>query len=104
MVRWHVGFGHAAGVGARRMQEGAPGSARAFDDFFGENLEIVGIVVILFADHFDETGPAAAQTDHLVSLLQRAAGDAANRGIQTRDVSSAGENSDYALLGVDVSH
>src|ERR1700759_755351 len=86
------------------MKKGAPCAAGALDDFLGENLEIVGVVVVLFADHFDDTCPPASQADHLVALLQGTACDPANCRVQAGDVSPAGEDANYAFFGVDVSH
>src|ERR1700722_2365817 len=86
------------------MKKRAAGAAGALDDFLGENLEIVGVFVVLFADHFDDPCPSASQADHLVALLQGAACDSTDRRVQAGDVSAAGEDTDYAFFGVDVSH
>src|SRR5277367_3327672 len=103
-MRRHATFSDPTRIGSRGMQKGAPGAARAFHHFLCENLKIVGIVVVLFADHFHDTRPAAPQADHLVALLQRAASYSANCRVQPGNVPSPSKNSDHALFGVDVSH
>src|SRR5437016_13446378 len=97
-------LGHAARIGAGRMQKSAAGATRAVDDLFVEKEEIVGVVVVLLADHIHETGPAMANADDLIALAQGAQSDAADGGVETRNVAAAGEDADDAFLGVDVSH
>src|SRR5258705_794376 len=99
-----IGFAGAAGVGARRMEEGAARASSAIDDFFGEDLKIFRIVVGLVAHHFDQSAPSVAEADHLVTFAKRAESDAADGGVESGNVAAAGENSDDALLGVDVCH
>ena len=86
------------------MQKSAAGATRAVDDLFVEKEEIVGVVVVLLADHIHETGPAMANADDLVALAQGAQSNAADGGVETRNVAAAGEDADDAFLGVDVSH
>src|SRR5580693_7510749 len=101
---WDAGFRDAAGIRARGMQESAAGACRAVNNFLRHHQEIVGIVVVLFADHLDKAGPAMAETDDLIALMKCARGDAANRGIETGDVAAARKNTDDAFFGVDVCH
>lgn len=100
----NVGFADATGIRAGRVEKSAAGTRGAVDDLFGENEKIVGVVVVLFADHVDESCPTVAKADDLIAFVERANRDAANRGIQTGDITASGENADDALLGVDVGH
>src|SRR5271168_4863763 len=86
------------------MEKSAAGACGALDDFLCENQKIVRIVVILLADHVDEAGPAMAEADDLIALMKRADSNAADGGIETRDVATSGENADNAFFGVDVCH
>src|SRR5580700_627512 len=101
---WHVGFANATGIRARGMEKSAAGACGALYDFLGENQKIVGIVVVLFPDHVDETGPTVAEANNLIAFMKRTNGNAANCGIQTGDVPAAGENANDAFFGVDVCH
>src|SRR5712692_9302416 len=103
-MRGDAGFADAARIGAGRMEKGAAGAAGAIDDLFVEKEEIVGIVVILFANHVDEAGPAVANADDLVTFADGAESDATNGGVETGNVAASGEDADDALLGVDVCH
>ena len=49
----HARLADAARIRARGVEESTTGARGAVDDFLGENQEIVGIVVIFFADHID---------------------------------------------------
>src|SRR2546425_7054152 len=86
------------------MKKGAPCAAGAINDLFVEKEEIVGIVVILFADHVDESGPTVTNANHLITFAERAKCDAADGWIETGNVATSSENADHASLGVDVSH
>src|SRR5260370_9406742 len=103
-MRGDAGLADAAGIGARRMEKGAAGAAGAIDGFFVEEEEIVGIVVILLADHIHEAGPAVANADDLITFAQSAKSDPADGGVETGNVAAPGEDAYDALLGVDVSH
>src|SRR6266436_2496744 len=103
-MRGHAGLADAAGIGARGMKKRAARAAGAIDDFFVQQNEVVGIVVILFADHVHKPGPAVPNTDNLIALAQSAERDATNRRVQTGHVAASGENANDAFLGADVSH
>src|SRR5260370_1961552 len=103
-MRGDAGLGDAAGIGAGRMEESAAGAAGAIDGLFVQEKEIVGIVVILLADHIHEAGPAVANADDLIAFANGAKGDAADGGSQTGNVTASGEDTDHAFPGVDVSH
>ena len=62
------------------------------------------VVGLLIAHDADRAKPATAETDDLIAFAQTANGDRTDRGIQTRHIPAAGENTDHALLGVDVRH
>src|SRR5260370_25158595 len=64
-MRGDAGFADAAGIGAGRVEKSAAGSAGAIDDVFVEKEEIVGIVVILLANHVDEVVTALANADNM---------------------------------------
>ena len=74
-VSGDMGFLYLARVRTGGMQEGPAGTACPIDELFGEGLEIVVIVVVLFADDVDQARPSAPQADHLVALAQRPHGD-----------------------------
>ena len=99
-----TGFADAAGVGARRMEKRAAGTAGAVDDFFGEELVAVRIVVILVANHVHESGPAAANADDLVTFAKSAEGNGTDGRVETGNVAASRENADNAFLGPDVGH
>src|SRR4029077_20821823 len=103
-VRGNAGFGDAAGIGARRMQESATGAAGAIDNLFIQEKEIVGIVVILLADHVRETGPTVTNADDLVAFADGAKSNRADGRIETGNVAASRENADDTFLGADVSH
>src|SRR6266478_5913221 len=103
-VSRNAGLADAAGIGARRVQKGAAGATGAVDDFFGEHQEVVGVVVVLIADHFDEAGPAVTNADDFVAFAKSAKGDGADGRVEAGDVAAAGEDADDAFLDVDISH
>ena len=67
----NAGLAHLAGVGARTVQESATGAAGAIDQFLGEDLVVVAVVVLGVADRVDQARPSAAQSDDAVALAQR---------------------------------
>ena len=81
-----------------------PVRVRAVDGFFGEDLEIVAVVRFFIANDSDSASPAVPNPDDLETLAQCAVRHRANRGIQTRDIAAAGENSDGSFFRVDVCH
>jgi hypothetical protein len=103
-MRGDVGLGNAAGIGAGRMEKGAAGAAGTIDDFFVEEEKVVGVVVVLFADHVHEAGPAMADADNLIAFTDGAKSNAANSGIEPGNVAASGEDADDAFFGVDISH
>ena len=62
------------------------------------------VIGMLIAHDADRAKPATAETDDLVAFAQGANGDRPDRGIQSRHIPAAGENTDHALLGVDIRH
>src|SRR6266852_6443320 len=103
-MRRDAGLGHPAGIGTGRMEKGAAGAAGAINGLFVEKEEVVGVVVILRADHVHEAGPAVANADDLVAFANGAKSDAADGGIETGNIAASGKDADDAFLGVDVSH
>src|SRR5439155_10978249 len=103
-MRRDIGFGNAAGIGAGRMEKSAAGAARAIDDLFVEKEEIVGVVMVLLADHIYESGPPVANADDLITFAQGTQSDAADGGVETGNVAASGEDADDAFLGVDIRH
>ena len=100
----HVGFAGAAGVGTRRMQKRAARASGAIDDVFGEDLEILGVVVGFVAHDVDQATPSVAEANDLIAFTERAEGDAANRGIESGDIAASGEDADDSFAGADVRH
>src|SRR5207253_4521975 len=74
------------------MEKRASGAARAIDGFFIEQEIIVGIVVILFANHVDQAGPAVADANDLKAFTQGAQRDRADGRIEAGDVPSSSED------------
>src|SRR5438046_1475475 len=103
-MRRDIGFGNAAGIGARRMEKSAASAAGAIDDFFVEKKEIVRVVVVLFADHIDKAGPAVANADNLIAFANGAKSDAADRWIETGNVTASGEDTYDTSLRTNVCH
>src|SRR5690242_335248 len=101
---WDVRFADSPRVGARGMKKGAAGAARTIDGFFVEKEEVVGVVVVLLADHVHQAGPAVADANDLISFAQGAESDGADRGIEAGNVAAPGENADDPFLGLDVCH
>ena len=99
-----TGLNDAAGIGAGGMEKGAAGAAGAVDSLFIQEKEIVGVVVILFANHIHESGPTVTDSDDLIAFANGAQGDAADGGIETRNIVSSGEDADDSPLGADISH
>src|SRR5216683_1996722 len=99
-----AGLADTAGIGAGRMEKGTAGAAGAIDDFFVEKRKIIGVVVILLADHIHEASPAVANADDLVAFADGAKSDATNGGVETGNVAASGEDADDTFLGVEVSH
>src|SRR5229473_8071386 len=103
-VRGDARLGDAAGIGPRRMQKSAAGAARAIDGLFVKEKEVVGVVVILLANHVDEASPAVTDANNLITFANGAKSDAADGRIQTGNVATSGEDADDASLRIDVSH
>src|SRR5580704_5470770 len=100
----HIRFADAAGIRARRVEKSAAGASCALNHFLRENEEIVGIVVVLFADHVDEAGPTMAEADDLVAFMKRTNRDAADCGIEAGNIAASSKNADDTLFGVDICH
>src|SRR5438876_1706704 len=103
-MRRDIGFGNAAGIGARGMEKSAASAAGAIDNFFVEKKEVVGVVVVLFSDHIDEARPPVTNADNLIAFPNGAKSNAADRWIETGNVTASGEDADNSSLGVDVCH
>jgi hypothetical protein len=73
-----VGFANAAGIGTRGMEKSAAGARRAVNDFLRKHQEIIGIVVILFADHLNKASPTMPEADDLIAFMKRASSNAAD--------------------------
>src|SRR5262245_25378241 len=101
---WHGALGRLAGIRTRRMEKRPSGAAGAVHHIFGQHLVVVRIVVILVPDNINQASPAMPDSNDLIALAERAIRDAANRGVQSGDVSASGQNSDDALFCTDVSH
>src|SRR5262245_54638978 len=86
------------------MKERASGTASAIDYFFGEDLKIFRVVVGFVAHDVDQPAPAVPETDDLIAFAECSEGDPADRGIQSRNVASTGDDADDAFALVDVSH
>jgi hypothetical protein len=103
-VGGEVGLADAARIGAGRMEEGAAGMASAIGDCFVDDEKIVGVVVVLFANHVDEAGPATADADDLIAFSNGTKGDAADRGIEAGNVTATCEYADDPFFGFCVCH
>src|SRR5229473_886464 len=86
------------------MKKRAPCAAGAIDDLLVEQEEIVGIIVVLLANHIDEAGPAVANANHLITFAKRAKRDAADGWIKAWNITASGEDADDASFRVDVCH
>src|SRR5260221_1404418 len=87
-MRGNVGFGDASGIGAGRMEKGAAGAAGPIDNFFVEEEIIVGVVVILLADHVDQASPAVPNADDLIAFTDGAKRNASDTGIKAGNVTA----------------
>ena len=86
------------------MKKGAAGAASAINNLLIEEKKIVGIVVVLFTDHINQTSPAMANADDLIALAKGAQGNGADGGIEAGNVAAPGEDADDPFLGPDVCH
>ena len=82
------------------MQKRTAGSTRTVHNFFGENLEVVAVVVVLIADEIDQSRPSTLQANYLVAFTQCPKRHRTNRWIQSGNVASARKNADRALLAI----
>jgi hypothetical protein len=80
------------------VQEGAAGAPGAIHNVFGKALKVVGVVVLFVANEIDKSGPASADTNHLITLAERAKGHGTDRRVQAGNVSAAGEDTNNAPL------
>src|SRR5579859_3111363 len=92
------------GIGARGMKKSAAGAARAIYSFFVEKEEVVGVVVVLLADHIHQAGPAVANADDLIAFAQGAQRDRADCGIEAGNITASGQYADDPFPGLDVCH
>src|SRR5947208_7860927 len=84
------------------MKKGAAGAARAIDGFFVQKEEIVGIVVVLLADHVYQAGPAMTNANDLIAFAQGAESDGADSGIEAGNVAAPGRDAEDPFLGLAV--
>src|SRR5215467_68996 len=103
MVR-HARLTDASRVGSRGMKEGTASAARTVYRFFVEEKEVVGIVLILLADHIHQAGPAVTNADNLIAFAQGAESDGADRRIEAGNVAAPGEDADDTPFGLRVCH
>src|SRR5690242_2516022 len=103
-VGGNAGLADAAGIRSGGVEESAAGTGGAIDNFLREHQKIIGIVVVLFADHVDEAGPTVTEADNLIAFMKRADSYSADRGIQAGNVAAAGQDADDTLLCVEVRH
>jgi hypothetical protein len=103
-MRGDVGLADPPWICAGRVQKSTAGAASAIHGLFVEREEIVGVVVVLLADHIDETGPAVANADNLIPFANGAKGDTADGWIEAGNVTASGKDADDAFPGADVSH
>jgi hypothetical protein len=80
------------------VEKRATGASRAIDEFFGQHLIIVTVVVFGIAHGIDKAGSSAPQPDHAVALAQCANRHGANRRVKSRNFTTTRQNSYYALL------
>ena len=81
------------------MQKSAAGACCTIDDLLRQDLKVLAVVGVFITQDADRAQPAMADTNHLVAFAQGANGDRADRGIEPRHISAAGENTDHAFLG-----
>src|ERR1035437_900782 len=92
------------GIGARSVKKGPSGAPRAVYELLSKAPKVVAVVVIFFADHVHQTGPASPQADDLIAFTDGPDCDRADGRIQARDITTSSENSNDALLRVRISH
>src|ERR1022692_806450 len=100
----NAGLLYLAGVGARGVQERTAGATGAVDQILRQRLEVLAIVVVLFADDVDQPCPPSTDANHFAALAQRANGYRADGGVQAGYVAATGEDSDHTLFCLHVCH
>jgi len=75
-----AGLADAARIGARGVEKSTAGTPGAIDDFFRERQEIVAVVVVLVANHFDQASPSVANADDFETFTERAKSNGADSG------------------------
>src|SRR3972149_725362 len=93
-----------ARAGARGMQERSPRPAGFVDDFFGQDLVIVGIVGRAVTHKLDEPRPATPNTDDLIPFSNRPDGHGSNSRIETRNIAAAGQYGNHTFFRIDIDH
>src|SRR6266542_6401921 len=81
------------------MQKRAAGACCTIDDLFRQDLKVLAVVGVFITQDADRPQPAMADTYDLIAFAQGANGDRADRGIESRHIPAAGENTDHAFLG-----
>src|SRR5207302_4192803 len=103
MLRHH-GLAHARRIRPRGMKESAARAPHAIHSFFIEQAEVVGVVVILLADHIDQARTSVANANDLIAFAKRSESDGANGRIEAGNVAAPGEDADDSLLGLHACH
>ena len=91
----NIGGLDAARIGARGMQECATGSPGAIDDLLGQLLKVLAVVGRGVPDNVDQAAPSSTEADHPIALVQSPEGHRADCGIQSGNITAAGENSQW---------
>src|SRR6266550_8153049 len=81
------------------MQKRAAGACCTIDDLFRQDLKVLAVVGAFITQDAHRAQPAMADTNDLIAFAQGANGDRADRGIESRHIPAAGENTDQAFLG-----
>src|SRR5579863_3462969 len=97
-------FLHFTGVGARTVQERSTGAPGPVNNFLGQYLKIVAIVIIFFANHVDQACPSPTHTDHLVPFTNRPDGHGTDCRVQAGYVPTPGQDSDHAFSCAEIGH
>src|ERR1041384_6704570 len=80
------------------MQKRAAGACCTIDDLFGQDLKVLAVIGLFITHNAHRAQPAMSETNDLITFAQGANGDRADRGIESRYIPAAGENTDQAFL------
>ncbi len=84
--------------GARGVQKRPSGATRAIHHWFGQLLNVVGVVHLPVRNQVDQSAPPATDPEHAITFAQRTHGDGADRRIQSRNVAAARQDRDRTLV------